>query len=163
MDVDAPIDITIGPYETYNDELFGYKASFEAYICVTDDAETEKFKDFSRHLQEVENNLPIDPAYRNPKLGATTPIRVVNEVLSAGDGNHGVQTAAFNLPNDERVIQQKGSKKVMLKNVQHAKFDTHACADFARRAAGTRSAGAELRLVLHAHPGARAKSWHRPA
>ncbi len=78
---------------------------------------------FSAHLQEVENHLPIDPAYRNPKLAATTPIRVVNELLSSGDGNHGVQTAAFNLPNDERVIQQKGSKKVMLKNVQHAKFD----------------------------------------
>jgi Peptidase family M49 len=123
MDLDAPLDITIGPYETYNDELFGYKAAFEAYICVRDDAETEKLKDFSKHLQDVENNLPIDPAYRNPKLGATTPIRVVNEVLSGGDGNHGVQTAAFNLPNDERVIQQKGSKKVMLKNVQHAKFD----------------------------------------
>jgi hypothetical protein len=123
MDVDAPLDITIGPYETYNDELLGYKAAFEAYICVKDDAETAKLKDFSRHLQEVENNLPIDPTYRNPKLGTTTPIRVVNEVLSAGDGNHGVQTAAFNLPNDERVIQQKGSKKVMLKNVQHAKFD----------------------------------------
>jgi hypothetical protein len=123
MDLDAPLDITIGPYETYNDELFGYKAAFEAYICVRDDAETEKVKDFSRHLQDVENNLPIDPAYRNPKLGGTTPIRVVNEVLSAGDGNHGVQTAAFNLPNDERVIKEKGSKKVMLKNVQHAKFD----------------------------------------
>lgn len=123
MDVDAPLDVTIGPYETYNDELFGYKAAFEAYICIRDDAETEKLKDFSRHLQEVENNLPIEPGYRNPKLGATTPIRVVNEVFSAGDGNHGVQTAAFNLPNDERVIQQKGSKKVMLKNVQHAKFD----------------------------------------
>jgi hypothetical protein len=123
MDVDAPLDITIGPYETYNDELFGYKAAFEAYICVRDDAETEKLKDFSRHLQDVENNLPMDPAYRNARLGGTTPIRVVNEVLSAGDGNHGVQTAAFNLPNDERVIQQKGSKKVMLKNVQHAKFD----------------------------------------
>ncbi|MDQ2773502.1 MAG: hypothetical protein M3Y57_01020 [Acidobacteriota bacterium] len=124
MDVDAPIDVTIGPYETYNDELFGYKASFEAYVCLTDQAETEKVKDFSLHLQEVENNLPVDPVFRNPKLGATTPIRVVNEVLSAGDGNHGVQTAAFNLPNDERVVQQKGSKKVMLKNVQHAKFDS---------------------------------------
>jgi len=124
MDLDAPIDPTIGPYETYNDELFGYKASFEAYICLKDDAETAKVQGFSKHLQEIENNLPIDAAYRNPKLGATTPIRVVNEVLSAGDGNHGVQTAAFNLPNDERVIQQKGSKKVMLKNVQQAKFDS---------------------------------------
>jgi len=123
MDLDGPIDITIGPYETYNDELFGYKASFEAYVCLKDEAETAKLQGFSHHLQEVENNLPIDPAYRNPRLGASMPIRVVNEVLSAGDGNHGVQTAAFNLPNDERVIQRKGSKKVMLKNVQHAKFD----------------------------------------
>ena len=124
MDLDAPIDITIGPYETYNDELFGYKAAFEAYVCLKDEVETEKVQDFSRHLQDVENRLPIDPKYRNSKLGSTTPIRVVNEVFSAGDGNHGVQTAAFNLPNDERVIQQKGSKKVMLKNVQHAKFDS---------------------------------------
>ena len=123
MDLDGPIDITIGPYETYNDELFGYKASFEAYVCLKDEAETGKLQNFSHHLQQVENNLPVDSAYRNPRLGATMPIRVVNEVLSAGDGNHGVQTAAFNLPNDERVIQQKGSKKVMLKNVQHAKFD----------------------------------------
>ena len=124
MDVDAPIDITIGPYETYNDELFGYKASFEAYVCSHRPSGNGKSKRLLLHLQEVENNLPINPAFRNPKLGATTPIRVVNEVLSAGDGNHGVQTAAFNLPNDERVIQQKGSKKVMLKNVQHAKFDS---------------------------------------
>jgi hypothetical protein len=65
----------------------------------------------------------MDAAYRNPKLAANMPIRVVNELLSAGDGNHGVQTAAYNLPNDERVILEKGSKKVMLKNVQHAKFD----------------------------------------
>ncbi len=124
MDLDAPIDLTIGPYETYNDELFGYKASFEAYVCLKDDEETAKVQRFSHYLQDVEHNLPIDAAYRNPKLGAITPIRVVNELLSAGDGNHGVQSAAFNLPNDERVIQQKGSKKVMLKNVQHAKFDS---------------------------------------
>jgi hypothetical protein len=124
MDLDSPIDITIGPYETYNDELFGYKAAFEAYVCLRDDAETERVQHFSQLLQQIENNLPIDPQLRNPKLGATTPIRVVNEIFSAGDGNHGVQTAAYNLPNDERVIAQKGSKKVMLKNVQHAKFDS---------------------------------------
>jgi hypothetical protein len=74
------------------------------------------------HLQALENALPIDPAYRNPSLGALAPIRVVNVVFAAGDGNRGVQTAAFNLPNDERVIKQKGSKRVMLKNVQEAKF-----------------------------------------
>jgi hypothetical protein len=124
MDLDAPLDITIGPYETYNDELFGYKAAFEAYITIRDDRETERLKDFSAHLQDVENNLPIDPRYRNPKLGAAAPIRVVNEVLAAGDGAHGVRTAAFNLPNDERVVHQKGSKRVMLKNIQEAKFQS---------------------------------------
>ncbi|HYL75253.1 MAG TPA: hypothetical protein VEU96_13665 [Bryobacteraceae bacterium] len=122
MDLDAPIDITIGPYETYNDEVFGYKAGFEAYVNLRDEAETAKLKFFGDHLQEVENNLPIDPKYRNPKLGSQAPIRVVNEVFAAGDGEHGVQTAAYNLPNDERVVAQKGSKRVMLKNVQEAKF-----------------------------------------
>ena len=123
MDLDSPIDVTIGPYETYEDELFSYKAAFEAYVTLRDDAETAKLTKFSSHLQELENNLPIDPKYRNPKLGAASPIRVVNEVFGSGEGNSGVQTAAFNLPNDERVVQEKGSKRVMLKNVQDAKFN----------------------------------------
>jgi len=124
MDLDAPLDVTIGPYETYNDELFGYKAAFEAYINLRDDEETAKLSAFTEHLQEIEDNLPIDPKYRNPKLGAAAPIRVVDEIISSGDGAHGVQTTAYNLPNDERVVQQKGSKRVMLKNVQEAKFRT---------------------------------------
>src|SRR2546421_3771775 len=123
MDLDSPIDVTIGPYETYEDELFGYKAAFEAYVTLRDDTETEKLKKFSAYLQVLENNLPIDPRYRNPKLGAASPIRVVNEVFSSGEGNSGVQTAAFNLPNDERVVKEKGSKRIMLKNVQDAKFN----------------------------------------
>ena len=123
MDLDSPIDITIGPYETYEDELFGYKAAFEAYVTLRDDAETAKLRKFSSYLQELEDHLPIDPKYRNPKLGAASPIRVVNEVFSAGEGNSGVQTAAFNLPNDERVVKEKGSKRIMLKNVQDAKFN----------------------------------------
>ena len=122
MDLDAPLDITIGPYETYNDEVFGYKAAFEAYINIRDDAETAKLKFFGDHMQEVEDYLPIAAKYRNPKIGALSPIRVVNEVFAAGDGDHGVQTAAYNLPNDERVVHEKGSKRVMLKNVQEAKF-----------------------------------------
>jgi hypothetical protein len=123
MDLDSPIDVTIGPYETYEDELFSYKAAFEAYVTLRDDAETAKLAKFSGHLQELENNLPIEPRYRNPKLGAASPIRVVNEVFGSGEGNSGVQTAAFNLPNDERVVKEKGSKRVMLKNVQDAKFN----------------------------------------
>jgi hypothetical protein len=123
MDLDSSIDVTIGPYETYEDELFSYKASFEAYVTLRDDAETAKLAKFGSQLQELENNLPIDPQYRNPKLGAAAPLRVVNLVFSSGEGNSGVQTAAFNLPNDERVIKEKGSKRVMLKNVQDAKFN----------------------------------------
>ncbi len=122
MKIDAPIEPTIGPYETYMDELFGYKGAFEAYITLRDDAETTKLKMFSDHLQEVENSLPMDEKYKNKKIGALAPIRVVNEVLATGDGAHGVRTAAFNLPNDERVVREYGSKRVMLKNVQEAKF-----------------------------------------
>src|SRR5260370_14602581 len=122
MDLDAPLDITYGPYETYNDELFGYKAAFEAYVNLRDDKESARLAFFSQHLQEIENNLPEDPQYRVPKLGAAAPIRVVNEVFSAGDGAHGVQTAAYNLPNDDKVLQQKDAKRVMLNNLHEPNF-----------------------------------------
>jgi hypothetical protein len=122
MDLDAPLDVTFGPYETYNDELFGYKAAFEAYINLRDDKASARLAFLGQHLQDIEDNLPEDPKYRVAKLGAASPIRVVNEVFAAGDGNHGIQTAAYNLPNDDKVVQLKGSKRVMLKNVQEAKF-----------------------------------------
>ena len=124
MELDATLEPTIGPYEVYEDEWFNYKAAFEAFITVKDQAESARLQQFSAALQDIENNLPIAAALRNPKLGAMAPIAVVNTVFSAGDGNRGVQTAAFNLPNDERVIAAKGSKRVMLKNNQQAKFDT---------------------------------------
>src|ERR1041384_223088 len=123
MDLDSPIDFTIGPYETYEDELFSYKAAFEAYVTLRDEAETAKLAKFSQYLQELEDNLPMDPKYRNPKLGAASPIRVVNEVYSSGEGNNGVQTAAYNLPNDERVVKEKGSKRIMLQNAHDAKLN----------------------------------------
>ena len=122
MDLDSPVDITIGPYETYNDELFGYKAAFEAYVNIRDQKETKKLDFFSAHMQELEDNLPLDAQYRNPKVGGQAPMVVVNQVYGAGDGNMGVQTAAYNLPNDERIISERGSKRVMLKNVQEGKF-----------------------------------------
>jgi hypothetical protein len=122
MELDGAIEPTIGPYEVYEDGWFNYKAAFEAYVTVRDDAETKKLQTLGDHLQEIENHLPIDSQYRNPHLGGMAPIRVVNEIYAAGDGNKAVQTAAFNLPNDERVIREKGSKRVMLRNVQQAKF-----------------------------------------
>jgi hypothetical protein len=123
MELDASIEPTIGPYEVYEDEWFNFKAAFEAFITVTDAAETDKLKRFSSQLQDLEDHLPIDKKFRKPKLGGYSPIRVVNVVFSAGDANHGVQTAAYNLPNDERVVAEKGSKRVLLKNFQQAKFD----------------------------------------
>ena len=124
MELKGAIEPTIGPYEVYEDELFNYKAGFESYVTVQDEAETAKLQKFAGELQDIENNLPIEPKHRNPKLGALAPIVVVNEIYAAGDGNRAVQTAAFNLPNDERVVQEKGAKRVMLKNVQDAKFAT---------------------------------------
>ena len=124
MELDAPIELTIGPYETYMDELFNYKAAFEVFVTLRDEAESAKLEKFSGYLQDIENNLPFDVKYRNPKLAALSPIRVVDVLYAAGEGNRGVQTAAYNLPNDERVIREKGSKRVMLKNMQEAKFNT---------------------------------------
>jgi hypothetical protein len=123
MELDAAVEPTIGPYEVYEDELFNSKAAFEAFITVRDDVETKKLATLGSHLQDVEDHLPIDPRYRNKTLGALAPIRVVNLVFGAGDANRGVQTIAFNLPNDERVVAEKGAKRVMLKNLQQAKFD----------------------------------------
>jgi len=122
MDLDGPIEPTIGPYEVYMDDVFNYKAAFEAFITLRNDKETKNLEKYSSYLQEIENNLPIDPKYRNPKLGALAPIRVVDEVAIGGEARSGVQTAAFNLPNDEKVTAERGSKRVMLKNVQEAKF-----------------------------------------
>jgi len=123
MELDATIEPTIGPYEVYEDEWFNFKAAFESFITLTDAEESRKLDRFSNELQELEDHLPIDKQYRRAKLGGYAPIRVVNVVFAAGDANHGVQTAAFNLPNDERVVAEKGSKRVLLKNFQEAKFE----------------------------------------
>ena len=124
MELDSTIEPTVGPYEVYEDRWFNYKAAFEAFVTIRDDVETAQLARFSSYLQELEDNLPIEPELRNPELGALAPIRVVNVVFTAGDANSGVQTAAFNLPNDERVVRDHGSKRVMLKNIQEAKFQT---------------------------------------
>jgi hypothetical protein len=123
MQLDTTIDPTFGPYETYEDGWFNQKAAFEAYVTVVDPKETEKLKRFSSQLQALENALPMEDRFKNPKIGALAPIRVVNSLFASGDANRGVQTAAYNLPNDEKTVAAHGSKRIMLRNIDLAKFD----------------------------------------
>ncbi|MDP9190743.1 MAG: peptidase [Acidobacteriota bacterium] len=122
MDLTGPIEVVIGPYEVYEDALLNYKAAFESFITVVDKPETDKLAVYAQHLPDMEQNLPIPDEYKNPNRGTESPIRVVQELYTAGDARRGVQTAAFNLPNDEFVREKKGSKKVLLKNVMDAKY-----------------------------------------
>jgi hypothetical protein len=122
MDLTGPIEVVIGPYEVYEDALFNWKAAFESFVTVVDRPETEKLTVYAQHLPAMERNLPIPDEHKNPNRGTESPIRVVQEIYTGGDARRGVQTAAFNLPNDEVVREQKGSKKVLLKNVMDAKF-----------------------------------------
>uniref|UniRef100_A0A803QMX5 Nudix hydrolase domain-containing protein n=1 Tax=Cannabis sativa TaxID=3483 RepID=A0A803QMX5_CANSA len=120
MELDSKLDITIGPYETYEDALFGYKATFEAFIGVRDDKATAQLKLFGDHLQVLEQNLPLDNIYKSKDVIAA-PIRVIQLLYNAGDVK-GPQTVAFNLPNDERIVKDRGTSMVMLKNISEAKF-----------------------------------------
>ena len=123
MDLDGPIEAAIGPYEVYTDTLFGYKTAYEAFITIKNPEESAalaKYKDF---LRDMEANLPVDEAYKNFRRGFESPIVVADQVHGGGDNVPGVQTIAFNLPNDERVREAKGAKKVILNNVLGAKFD----------------------------------------
>jgi hypothetical protein len=123
MDLDSDIEVVIGPYETYEDRLFGYKAAFEAFVCVANPDDSARLARYKQELPYLERNLPIPDEHKNLDRGAESPIRVVDELFTAGDTRAGIQTIAFNLPNDERVRQAKGSKKVLLKNIMRAKYD----------------------------------------
>ena len=120
---DHNIEVVIGPYEVYEDEMFNYKASFESFLTIKDPVESKKLEVFGTYLNDIEKNLPLDDKHKDYSRGTESPIVVANEVFSAGDTKAGVQTLAFNLPNDERVRKAKGSKKVMLKNIHEAKFE----------------------------------------
>ena len=122
MDLDSDIEVIIGPYEVYEDGLFNYKAAFESFVTVRDRAESEKLAVYALHLPDMERNLPIPDSHKNFNRKFESPIKVVQEAFTAGDVRRGVQTSAFNLPNDERVREAKGSKEVLLKNVMEAKF-----------------------------------------
>jgi hypothetical protein len=117
------IEPLLGPYEVYEDELLGLKASFEALIGIKDETATNQLKILERHINRLEKNLPIPDKYKTKRTGKSTPIVVIDEILSAGDSRSGVHLTAFNLPNDEKVKLVKGSKKVMIKNVAEAKYE----------------------------------------
>lgn len=120
---DTPIEMVIGPYETYTDTLYGAKTAFEAFVVLKNPKESQALDVYKSHLRDMEANLPVEEKYKNFKRGFESPISVGDEIHAGGDANHGIQTVAFNLPNDERVREAKGAKKVILQNVLGAKYD----------------------------------------
>lgn len=118
------VEIVIGPYEVYEDGLMGLKASYESYVYFNDREEMAKIRGYLDFLEDMQRNLPVAPKYKDQKVtGLDSPLHVVYEVLAAGDCKAGVQTSAFVLPNDERIREKKGTKKVFLKNIMEAKFN----------------------------------------
>ncbi len=120
---DNLVETVIGPFEVYDDNLMGLKASYETFVYINDRAEMEKIKGYLTYLEELQQNLPVEPKYKDQKVsGLESPLNVVLEVFNAGNAKPGIQTSAFVLPNDEKVREEKGTKKVFLKNVMEAKF-----------------------------------------
>jgi hypothetical protein len=120
---DNAIDVVIGPIETYDDGLMGLKASFEAAALVKDARGSRALDVYLRHLDGMSQALPVDAKYRKASVGAGNVLEIVNVVRFGGDFNAGIKTVAASLPNDERVIQEKGAKKQIYRNVLEAKFD----------------------------------------
>jgi len=120
---DNLVETVIGPFEVYDDNLLGLKASYESFVYINDRAEMEKITGYLNYLEELQQNLPVEPKYKDQKVsGLESPLNVVLEVYIAGNTKSGIQTSAFVLPNDEKVREEKGTKKVFLKNVMEAKF-----------------------------------------
>ena len=120
---DTPIEIAIGPYEVYTDGLYGRKTAFEAFVTLKDPKASQALDVYKGHLRDMEANLPVEEKYKNFRRGFESPIAVADQVHGGGDNVPGVQTIAFNLPNDERVREAKGAKKVILRNVLGAKYE----------------------------------------
>ena len=120
---DTPIEVVIGPYEVYTDKLYNTKTAFEAFITIKNPSESAALAKYKNWLVDMEKNLPVADNYKNYKRGFESPIAVTYQIHGGGDNVPGVQTIAFNLPNDEAVREAKGAKKVLLNNVLGAKFD----------------------------------------
>ena len=117
------LDIVIGPIETYEDQLFGYKAAHEAYVLIKDQAWSKRLSRFAQFLPELQAGLPVPAAYKTEKPGTDTDLNAYDVVYYAGQANSGGKTIAINLPNDEQVQLEKGTRRLQLKNVMRAKFD----------------------------------------
>lgn len=118
-----PVDIVIGPIETYEDQLYGYKASYESYVLVKDQAWSAKLARLAKYLPELQRELPVDGKYKAEKPGSDADLNAYFAVYYAGDANVGAKTIAINLPNDEEVQLKKGTRRLQLENVMQAKFD----------------------------------------
>ncbi|WP_462151995.1 dipeptidyl-peptidase 3 family protein [Pseudoalteromonas xiamenensis] len=118
-----PVDIVIGPIETYEDQLFGYRAAFESYVLVKDLAWSERLAKFAAFLPELQKDLPVDAKYKQETPGSDADLNAYDVIYYAGHSNAGSKTIAINLPNDEQVQLEKGTRRLQLKNAMRAKFD----------------------------------------
>ena len=118
-----PIDVVIGPIETYEDQLFGYKAAHEAYVLIKDMEWSQRLARYANLLPSLQESLPVPAAYKREKPGTDADLNAYDVVYYAGDSNAGSKTIAINLPNDEQVQLEKGSRRLQLKNAMQAKFD----------------------------------------
>ena len=119
-----PVDIVIGPIETYEDQLFGYKAAYEGLVLVKDQEWSQKLARYAGFLPELQRGLPVDAKYKAEKPGSKADLNAYTALYYAGDANVGAKTIAINLPNDEEVQLAKGTRRLQLENVMKAKFDT---------------------------------------
>ncbi|VAW47921.1 Nudix hydrolase 3 [hydrothermal vent metagenome] len=117
------IELVIGPIETYEDQLFGYKAAYEAYVLIKDLAWSEKLAKFAAFLPQLQTELPVDDAFKTETPGTDSDLNAYDAIYYAGHSNAGSKTIAINLPNDESVQLEKGTRRLQLKNVMQAKFE----------------------------------------
>jgi hypothetical protein len=120
---DSDIDLLLAPDEVYDDALMGLKASYEVSVMVKDSAESAKLLVFARYLDELEQNLPIETAYKRAKVKLTTPMEIVTDIYRGGDIATGYQSVAASLPNDPKVQTTKGTKKIFWKNMMVARVE----------------------------------------
>jgi hypothetical protein len=120
---DNRIEVVIGPIETYEDRLFGYRAAFEGFVLVKDLAWSERLARFAAFLPDLQRGLPVPDAYKAEMPGLDADLNAYDAVYYAGDANAGAKTIAINLPNDETIQLEKGTRRLQLRNAMRAKFD----------------------------------------